>query len=128
MKKILLTTTINTLRGKPITIRDEKDKETPTTIRNYLLTLLSLRFSPQNTKEVFWTTEIGILVADEKTKEIELSDDKIKFLIRLVKANKIKQQLPMGGEKEIEIFSPVEQAQLLKALMSEEEIKEELSK
>jgi len=128
MRKILLTNIVKTLKGEPMTAEDEKGVKKTLTIRDYLLTTLSVKFAPQNLKEVFWTTEIGIMVADEKNKEVELSDDKTKFLIRLVKENKIKQQLPMGQERVVEIFTPVEQAQILRALMSEDEVKEEMSK
>ena len=86
-------------------------------LRDYLLTLLASRFQIIDNKESWWTTELGILIADEKNKEIEISDDKFKFLKRIIEKNKMKiiQTTPMGPvEKEVEIFYPFELGQLLK--------------
>jgi len=137
MKKINLNQKILTIRGEPLKNpelddrrqlkRDKKGNPImkDMVLRDYLLTILGTRFPVLNTKEVFWTTELGILIADEKNKEIEISDDKMKFLIRILKNNKIKQILPMGGEREIELFFPWELGQILKILgVKEEELEE----
>jgi len=137
MKKINLNISILTIRGEPLKNpelddrgqlkRDKKGNPImkDMRLRDYLLTILGTRFPVLNTKEVFWTTELGILIADEKNKEIEISDDKMKFLIRILKNNKIKQILPMGGEREIELFFPWELGQILKILgVKEEELEE----
>jgi len=137
MKKINLNQKILTIRGEPVKNPELDEKGQPKrdkkgnpimkdmVLRDYLLTILGTRFPVLNTKEVFWTTELGILIADEKNKEIEISDDKMKFLIRILKNNKIKQILPMGGEREIELFFPWELGQILKILgVKEEELEE----
>jgi len=94
------------------------------TVRDYLLALLSAKFNIIENKEYFWTTELGILFADKKKKEVEISDDKWKFLVRIIKENKVKRPTPMGGEKEEEMFLPYEVGQLLKAVgATEEELK-----
>ena len=137
MKKINLNQKILTIRGEPLKNpelddrgqlkRDKKGNPImkDMVLRDYLLTILGTRFPVLNTKEVFWTTELGILIADEKNKEIEISDDKMKFLIRILKNNKIKQILPMGREREIELFFPWELGQILKILgVKEEELEE----
>jgi len=155
MKKINLNQKILTIRGEPIKnpefdekgqpiIEKGKQKMKIMRLRDYLLTILGTRFPVLNTKEVFWTTELGTLIASE-TKivggkvdddghriggkevpniEIEISDDKAKFLYRILENNKIKQQLPMGGEREIELFFPYELSQLLRLLIDEKELKE----
>ena len=136
MKKINLEQPILTIRGEPVKNPELNEKGEPIIekgkqkmkimlVRDYLLTILGTRFPVLNTKEVFWTTELGILIADEKNKEIEISDDKMKFLVRILKNNKIKQVLPMGGEREIELFFPYEIGQVLKILgVKEEELEE----
>lgn len=126
MRKLNLNQPILSIKGKPLKSQIGNQKDL--TLREYFLILLASKFSPESIKESFWTTELGILCADEKNKEIELSEDKIKFLIRLLKNNKSKQRLPMGIEKETEIFFPFEQAQMLKALMTDKEIEEEVGK
>ena len=136
MKKINLEQPILTIRGEPVKNPELNEKGEPIIekgkqkmkimlVRDYLLTILGTRFPVLNTKEVFWTTELGILIANEKNKEIEISDDKMKFLVRILKNNKIKQVLPMGGEREIELFFPYEIGQVLKILgVKEEELEE----
>jgi len=131
MVKINLTKKILTVKGTPVTAeianpeyealseKEKKKTNIPQTIkkelevRDYLLTILSTKFPLLHNKEAFWTTELGILIANEKNKEIEISDDKAKFLKRILENNKIKQVLPMGGEREIELFFPYELGQLL---------------
>ena len=132
MKKINLNIPILTIRGEPVKnpeldekgqpiIEKGKQKMKIMRLRDYLLTILGTRFPVLNTKEVFWTTELGILIADEENKEIEISDDKMKFLVRILKNNKIKQVLPGGGEREIELFFPWELGEIFKALGVKEE-------
>ena len=135
MKKIKLDTKMVIPSGKPIKRqkRDENGKVVISkgkpvmeelTVRDYLLALLSSKFNIIENKEYFWTTELGILFADKKKKEVEISDDKWKFLVRIIKENKVKKPTPMGGEKEEEMFLPYEVGQLLKAVgATEEELK-----
>jgi len=137
MRKILLTQKILTIRGEPVKNpeldekgqlkRDKKGNPImkDMVLRDYLLIILGTRFPVLNTKEVFWTTELGILIADEKNKEIEISDEKMKFLVRILKNNKIKQVLPGGGERETELFFPWELGGIFKVLgVKEEELEE----
>ena len=137
MKKIPLNQKILTIKGEPLKNPELDEKEElkrdkkgnpimkDMVLRDYLLTILGTRFPVLNTKEVFWTTELGILIADEKNKEIEISDDKMKFLVRILKNNKIKQVLPGGGEREIELFFPWELGEIFKVLgVKEEELEE----
>ena len=120
-------------KGQPV-LDKGKPKMKKMTVRDYLLTILSTKFPLEETKEAFWTTELGQLIAsgtkivggkvDEKGKikggkevpniEIEISDDKAKFLRRIIENNKVTQQLPMGQTKDIELFFPFELGQLLK--------------
>lgn len=101
--------------------------EKEVTVRDYLLTILGQRFQIIDRREFFWIAELGSLMASEtkiveeegKKKEvpndvIEISDDKAKFLTRIIENNKIKQITPTGEEREIELFAPFEVAQLLK--------------
>ena len=109
--------------GKPVIVKG-KQVEEEVTVRDYLLAMLSANFPIVENKEYFWTTELGILFSDKKKKEVEISDDKWKFLVRIIKNNKVKKPTPMGGTKEEEMFFPYEVGQLLHALgASEEELK-----
>lgn len=102
--------------------RLKKTDHRAVTIRDYLLTLLGSRFAVQSPRESFWTSQLGQLIADEKNKEIEISEDKFQFLKRVVETNKIKRDTPMGVQ-EIELYFPFELGQLL-AVFEEEEISE----
>ena len=125
MIKINLEQKMFNIRGKPVLNPELDDKGKPiikkgeaviknATLRDYLLIILGTRFPLIDKKEPFWTTELGILFSDEKKKEVEISDDKAKFLRRIIENNKTKVNLPMGGEKEVEIFFPWELGTLLK--------------
>ena len=57
------------------------------------------RFPIKDRKETFWTTDLGILFSDSNNKEVEVSEEKIEFLKRVIGDNKITQPLPMGVEK-----------------------------
>ena len=136
MKKINLEQKIFNIKGKAlqVPVLDEKGKFIPSsnnknrqmrdsTLRDYLLTILSSRFKTINNKENFWTTELGIEIADEKNKILEVSDPQFNFLKRIVEANKMMNitQTPMGVvEKEIEIFYPFELGQLLRIFQQTE--------
>ena len=128
--KINLEKPIVNIRGLPIenevvNLKTKKIEKKIMRVRDYLLTILGTRFEMEDRqKEPFWTTELGILIADEKNKELEISEPKADFLRRILTANKIKQTLPMGGEREIELFFPFEISQLLQLFMSEKEKKE----
>jgi len=132
MTKIPLNQKIVNIKVKPMKSQElvnPKDKKSTEkkdlTIRDYLLTILGTKFAIQNVKETFWTTQLGIQFADDKIKEVEISDDKAKFLRRIIEANKTKviQANPMGGqtEEEIELFFPYELGQLLAIFATEEE-------
>ena len=126
--KIDLSKKILTVKGQEIKINSEKkDPKNPkmfikkaTTIRDYLLMVLSQKFETKNRKETFWTMDLGIKIADEKNKEVEISKDKLDFLARVVENNKYKRATP-GGETEVELFFPFELGQLLMALGKGEE-------
>ena len=128
--KINLEKPIVNIRGLPIenevvNPKTKKIEKKIMRVRDYLLTILGTRFEMEDRqKEPFWTTELGILIADEQKKEIEISEPKANFLKRILENNKVKQVLPMGGEKEIELFFPFEISQLLQLFMSEKEKKE----
>ena len=117
--KINLEKPIVNIRGLPIenevvNPKTKKIEKKIMRVRDYLLTILGTRFEMEDRqKEPFWTTELGILIADEQKKEIEISEPKANFLKRILENNKVKQVLPMGGEKEIELFFPFELGQLL---------------
>lgn len=119
--KINLTQKILNIKGEEI-IREEenpkskKKEKKVLTVRDYFLVILGTKFAVKNNKETFWTTDLGILFADSKNKEVEIPDEKIEFLKRIIEDNKTIQSLPMGGEKEITIFFPYELGQLLKVL------------
>lgn len=127
MFKINLEAPILNVKGKQLEGDDTDEKgrpiKTKMTIREYLLIILGTRFPIQNSKEPYWTTEIGIIIANTKNKELivgslenlpnAISTDKAKFLKRIIENNKATQQGPMG-KTEIEIFFPYELGQLLK--------------
>lgn len=124
MFKINLDKPILDIRGKAIEkSATEKGEKKEMRIRDYLLTILSTRFPVVDKKEVFWTTQLGILFSDEENSEAEVSDDKAKFLRRIIENNKVTIQNPMG-EKEIELFFPFERSQLLQLFLTEEEKKQ----
>ena len=129
MFKIDLNTKILNIKGKPLKtpIYDDKGKKTgdkDSVLRDSLLLVLGSRFVMLDNKEAFWTTGLGILIADEKNKEIEISDNKRKFLKRIMENNKIKMNVAGGGEREVEVFFPYELSQILGALMTPEELME----
>ena len=87
------------------------------------MTLLGTRFQIIEKKEAFWTTALGIKISNEQNKVLEISDDKFKFLKRLIVRNKHKmtQQTTTGlTEIEKELFFPFETGQLLRAFGEEE--------
>jgi len=128
MIKINLEQKMFNIRGKPVLNLELDDKGKPiikkgeavmknATLRDYLLTILGTRFPLIDKKEPFWTTELGILFSDGKKKEVEISDDKAKFLKRIIENNKVmvSKRTPMGIEEvEKELFFPFELGQLLK--------------
>jgi len=119
--KINLTQKILNIKGEEITKEEvnpktKKSEKRVLVVRDYFLIILGTKFPIKDNKETFWTTDLGILFADSKNKEVEISDEKIEFLKRIIGENKITQPLPMGGEKEMTIFFPYELGQLLKIL------------
>lgn len=117
MQKINLEQKLLSVKGEVLKNVENKEMK----IRDCFLIMLGARFPIQDKKEVFWTTQLGILCADEKNKEIDISDDKMKFLKRIFENNRIKRQLPTGQEEEMELFLPFELGQILQALGVEEE-------
>ena len=121
--KINLEKKILNIKGKEIKKTDpetRKPLKEALTIRDYLLTVLGQKFAIKNRKETFWTQDLGIKFSDDKNKEVEVSQDKIDFLARVVEDNKYKIMSPTG-EKETELFFPFEVGQLLTALGKTEE-------
>ena len=121
--KINLEKKILNIKGKEIKKTDpetRKPLKEALTIRDYLLTVLGQKFAIKNRKETFWTQDLGIKFSDDKNKEVEVSQDKIDFLARVVEDNKYKMMSPTG-EKETELFFPFEIGQLLIALGKSEE-------
>lgn len=139
MKKINLEQKIYTVRGIPVKTpvfdretgkpKIGKDKQPilqDSTVRICLLTLLGTRFQVIDNKEHHWTIKLGIMISEEKTKVLEISDDKFKFLKRILTKNKHKiiRQTPMGPtELQVDIFFPYEMGQLLE-IFDEETIKD----
>ena len=119
--KINLTQKILNIKGEEITKEEENPKtkkreKKVLTVRDYFLVILGTKFPIKDNKETFWTTDLGILFAKSENKEVEVPDEKIEFLKRIIGENKITQSLPMGGEKEMTVFFPYELGQLLKIL------------
>ena len=128
MFRINLNQIILNIKGEPIVNqvvnpKTKKTEDKKMCIRDYLLTILGTRFPVQENKEIFWTTGLGILFSDEENKEVEISDDKAKFLKRIIENNEMIVQGPMG-ERKVEIFFPYELSQLLSLFLTEEEKKE----
>ena len=98
----------------------KKTEKKDMTLRDYLLIILGARFTMKDKKESFWTTQLGILISDDKNKELKISDSQFAFLKRIMENNKIKQPSPMGGEVEIEVFFPYELGQILEVFEDEE--------
>jgi len=111
MRKIKnLNESIKNIKGRPLKVQSEDGKkEQEVTLRDYLLVVLSAKFEIQNIKESYWTTELGMLIADTVKEEIEISEDKYEFLKRIIETNKSKNS--MGQEDTI--FNPFELGQLL---------------
>ncbi len=119
MKKIKLDQPIKDIQGRNLTTTDTKGKRKNATLRDYLLLRLGSKFEILQEKEYFWTYDLGIKIADPKNKEIELSEDQVEFLKRIIKNNKAKivKNTPMGPqEEESYLFSPYEVGQILKLL------------
>jgi hypothetical protein len=147
MIKINLDQKILNVKGEPIknTVANpkyealsEKEKgrtkipptiEKEATVRDYLLTILGVRFEIKDkNKEQFWTTDLGILFSKDENKIVEISPEQAEFLKRIITENKAKQQMPMGQSREIEIFFPYELGQLLKLFKPSEEKPKEKKK
>lgn len=97
---------------------DEKGKlkTRKVTLRDWLVLILNSRFDIIEAKENFWTTDLGIKFADTKNKEVEISDDKMKFLRRIIEANKLYTIGPRGDKQEIQPFTPFQIGLILRAL------------
>ncbi len=129
MVKINLDTPILAMSGKQLTIPmlDEKGKpkQQKVTLRMWLLVALNMRFDMIDVaKEPFWTNELGMLCADEKNKTIEISDEKAKFLQRVIETNKFSVLSVKDGQaqkEEINYFTPFEMGAALKALGKKED-------
>ena len=130
MQKINLAAVITAIDGKrPVPgeflnpeyqeLSEEKKKKTKinprvhrdTTLRDCLVQMLSLELPLQGNKEIFWINSLGCLFSDDTKTEVEISDDKAKFLQRIVLDNKhqIKEVDPATGRvitKDSKIFSP----------------------
>ena len=100
----------------------------PVKVRDYLLNLLGSRLDTRSPRERFWIAQMGIEIADGKTKEIELDDEKFRFLKKIVERNKVKRPNPAGIMEEIELFFPYESGQLLMALGEEPSEEQDLIK
>lgn len=114
---------VNILKGQFLkwqeTLKDVVVKDQ--TIRDYLLLLLGSRIELKDKRrEAFWVSDLGGLFSSSENKIVEVSDEKMEFLRRIVEHNKIKRPKPMGGEEDVELFFPYELGQLLKALEGEE--------
>ena len=109
---------------------DGKETKTPVVwdkpmkIRDYIILFLSQRFKQQSNREMFWATKIGQACSDEDVSEVELPENQLNFLIRLMKENKLSIQGPMGQDMEKSVLFPYEQAQTLEELMSPEDLEE----
>jgi len=101
----------------------KKTEKKEMVLRDYLLIMLGSRFTMEDRKEAFWTTQLGILISDEENDEIEIPDNQFAFLKRIMENNKIQQASPTGGTKEIEVFFPYELGQVMEAFEDKEEEK-----
>ena len=99
--------------------RLKETKKRNMTIRDSLLTILGQRFDIKDRKEIFWTTELGIVISNDKNKEMEISGEKLIFLKRILEDNKITERTAMG-EMKVELFFPNELGQILVALEEKE--------
>jgi len=93
--------------------------ESDSTLRDNLLMILGAKFILKDkNKEVFWTSDLGIEIADKKNKEIvfEEGDEKYEFLKRIISDNVIKRVDVSGQEKTMDLFFPYELGQILKLL------------
>lgn len=101
----------------------EKTIETETTFRDYYLMMLGTRFKVIDKKETYWAMKIGMEFS-EGTDAVELADDKVKFLRRLVEENKVIRTNQMGKNEEVELYFPYELGQILEPLLADGEKKE----
>lgn len=122
MRKIKnLNTSIKTIRGDSMKIRSQDgSQEVEITFRDYLLLALSTKFEIEDVKESYWTTELGIAVANTDVNDIEISDDKFNFLDRVIRKNKAKN----AQGQEDAIFNPFELGQILNFLEESEKTNE----
>lgn len=119
MIKVKLNKPIKSVSGDPIVVKREQETK-KITIRDYLLSILGTDFTPEDQKEVFWTTDLGIKISDEKNEVLEISDKKASFLRRIVKEIGIEK----GKNKSKNLLKPFEVSQVLKELMTDEDLKE----
>ena len=119
MIKVKLNKPIKSVSGDPIVVKREQETK-KITIRDYLLSILGTNFTPEDQKEVFWTTDLGIKISDEKNEVLEISDKKASFLRRIVKEIGIEK----GKNKSKNLLKPFEVSQVLKELMTDEDLKE----
>jgi len=93
-------------------------QESPMLLRDYLLMMLGSRFTIKDKKENFWTTDLGIQIAKDDNKILEMEDSRFDFLRRIMEDNTI-----IINEKSKELFFPYELGQIMSAF--EEKVEEE---
>jgi len=98
-----------------------KIKKIPLTIREALLNYLGANIQLQDNKESTWVWAIANQLNDEAKTEVEISDDKIEFLRRVIGDNKIFAYGPQGTKNEVNLYPPFVVGQLLEYLGQKED-------
>ncbi len=109
--------------------RLKKTERRVATVRDYLLMILGSRLEIKRPQERFLVTKMGMDIADENLKELELDEEKFKLLKRIIENNKIYRQNNITGQmEEVELFIPYEAGQLILALEKQNESDEKNKK
>jgi len=131
MEKINLDQPILDIKGEEI-IDEQKDdkgkvKKVKRTLRENLLKALGVQYDATvltEPKQYTWIYNLSNLF-NGKEKIVEVSDDKLEFLRKLIKTNKaiLYRQTPVSGVQkvEIELFFPYEVGEMLVMLGEKEE-------
>ncbi|MFW5902968.1 MAG: hypothetical protein ACOCTT_03705 [archaeon] len=115
--KIKLNKRIKSVSGQEIQ-KETNQGVRNVTIRDALLTVLGLEFTPKDEKELFWTQDLGIKFSDMENDFIEISDNKVAFLKRIIREIAIEKGKGKNGRV---LIKPFVAGQLLKELSKENE-------
>ena len=98
-----------------------KLKKIKLTVREALLNYLGANIQLQDNKESTWVWALATQLNDETKNEVEISDDKIEFLRRIVGDNKVFTYGAQGTKNEVNLYPPFVVGQLLEYLGQKEE-------